>query len=157
MYHLWTSIYIIWLHIVYEISSYTRYIILHHVKCWVQLFVLSNYWPADSTGTATFYQPMIVSSSTTALTCELKPFDAPFLSTDDPRFSWLKQFTKYFEDWLTTVEVRPGVYEKFEKKCWYYHKHFQDIKSLYLELAYIKFSITHKVSDVLVERFSWVP
>ena len=40
-------------------------------------------------------------SSTTALTRELKPFGAPFLSTDDPQFSWLKyQILKYFEDWL---------------------------------------------------------
>ena len=38
-------------------------------------------------------------SSTTSLTRELKPFEAPFLSTDDPRFSWLKhQNLKYFED-----------------------------------------------------------
>ena len=29
-------------------------------------------------------------SSTKALTCELKPFEAPFFSTDDPRISWLK-------------------------------------------------------------------
>ena len=51
-------------------------------------------------------------SSTIALTRELKPFETPFLSIDDPRFSWLK----YFEDWLTTIEVRPGVHEKSEKQ-----------------------------------------
>ena len=51
--------------------------------------------------------------STTALTCELKPFEAPVLPTDDPRFSWRKhQVLKYFEGWLTKVEVRPGVYVK---------------------------------------------
>ena len=55
-------------------------------------------------------------SSATALTRELKPFEAPFLSTDDPRFSWLKyQILTCFEDWLTIIEVRPGVHEKFEK------------------------------------------
>ena len=47
-------------------------------------------------------------SSIAASTHELKPFEAPFLSTDDPWFSWLK----YFEDWLTATEVKPGVYEK---------------------------------------------
>ena len=56
-------------------------------------------------------------SSTTALTRELKPLQAPFLLTDDPRFLWLKyQILLYFEDWLKTIEVRPGVYEKSEKQ-----------------------------------------
>ena len=55
-------------------------------------------------------------SSITALTLELKPFEPSFLSTVDPRFSWLKhQFLKYFGDWLTTIEVRPGIYKKCEK------------------------------------------
>ena len=49
-------------------------------------------------------------SSTTALTCELKPLQAPFLLTDDPRFLWLKyQVLLYFKDWLKTIEVGPGV------------------------------------------------
>ena len=56
-------------------------------------------------------------SSTTALTCELKPLQAPFLLTDDPRFLWLKyQVLLYFKDWLKTIEVGPGVYEKSEKQ-----------------------------------------
>ena len=56
-------------------------------------------------------------SSTTALTRELKPLQAPFLLTDDPRFLWLKyQILLYFKDWLKTIEVRPVVYEKSEKQ-----------------------------------------
>ena len=56
-------------------------------------------------------------SSTIALTRELKPFEASFLSTDDLRFLWPKyKFLEYFEDWLITIEVRPGVYEKSEKQ-----------------------------------------
>ena len=55
--------------------------------------------------------------STTNLTRELKPLEAPFLPTDDPRFLWLKyQMFSYFEDWLKTIEVRSGVYEKSEKQ-----------------------------------------
>ena len=43
-------------------------------------------------------------SSTTALTCELKPLEAPFLSNDDPRFLWLKyQILMCFENWLKTI------------------------------------------------------
>ena len=46
-------------------------------------------------------------SSTTASSHELKPFNAPFSSTDDPQFSWLKsQFLKYFEDWSKSTEER---------------------------------------------------
>ena len=55
-------------------------------------------------------------SSTTAFTRELKPLEAPFLPTDDPRILWLKyQILMYFEG-LKTTEVRPGVYEKSEKQ-----------------------------------------
>ena len=55
--------------------------------------------------------------STTPLTRELKPLEAPLLPTDDPRFLWLKyQILIYFEDWLETIEVRPGIYEKSEKQ-----------------------------------------
>ena len=46
-------------------------------------------------------------SNTTALTRELKPLEAPFFPTDDPRFLWLKyQILIYFEGWLKTIEVR---------------------------------------------------
>ena len=56
-------------------------------------------------------------TSTTTLTCELKRLEAPFLSTYDLRFSWLKhQILKYFEDWLKAIEVRPGMSEKSEKQ-----------------------------------------
>ena len=56
-------------------------------------------------------------SSIAALTRELKLPEAPFLPTDDPRFLWLKyQILIYFDDWLKTFEVRPGVYEKSEKQ-----------------------------------------
>ena len=56
-------------------------------------------------------------SNTTILTRELKPLDALFLPTDDTRFLWLKyQILIYFEDWLNTIEVRPGAYEKLKKK-----------------------------------------
>ena len=44
-------------------------------------------------------------SSTTFLTGELKPLEAPFLSPGDPRLSWLKyQILVYSEDWLKTIK-----------------------------------------------------
>ena len=54
--------------------------------------VLSNYGPADAAGTAEFclmfdkFFNIMNVSSTTASSRELKPFNAPFSSTDDPRF-----------------------------------------------------------------------
>ena len=55
-------------------------------------------------------------SSTTALTCELKPLEAPFLPTADPQIFLLKyQILIYFEE-LKTIEVKPGVYKKPEKQ-----------------------------------------
>ena len=54
-------------------------------------------------------------SSTTALVCELKSLDAPFLPTDDSRILWLKYKILIYFEGLKTIEVRPGVYEKSEK------------------------------------------
>ena len=52
-------------------------------------------------------------SNTIALTIELKPLEAPSLPTDDPWLLWLKhQILTFFEDWLKTIEVRLGVYQK---------------------------------------------
>ena len=63
-------------------------------------------------------------SRTTASSHELKPFNAPFSSTNDPRFSWLKnQFLKYFEDWLRSIEERPGAYTKHEKEKMFISSH----------------------------------
>ena len=83
--------------------------------------------PAGSTGTAIFclimgkilnmqFNAMNV-SSTTALTSEFKPFEAPILPTDDPWFSWLKhRILNYFGDWFKKIEGRPGACEMSEKR-----------------------------------------
>ena len=75
------------------------------------------------------------------LTLELKPFEAPFLSNNASRFLSLKhKFLKKLEDWLTTIEVRPGVYEKPDtQKCLCHRKSIKGIKSTVctiIELAY---------------------
>ena len=82
-------------------------------------------------------------SSTTALTCELKPYEAPFLPTYDSLFLWLKyQILIYFEDWLKTAEVRPEVYKKSEKKTICNDKSVKGIKikvHIVIEQAYKNF------------------
>ena len=56
-------------------------------------------------------------SSTIALTLELKPLEAPFLSNGDPLLLWLKyHILIYFEEWLKVINVRSRVYKKSEKQ-----------------------------------------
>ena len=76
-------------------------------------------------------------SSSTASTPELKPFESSFLSTDDPRFSCLKQqFLKFFENWLTKIEIRPGVYEKSEKQKLFQSSQIKITVHTVIELRY---------------------
>ena len=80
-------------------------------------------------------------SSTKALARESKTFEATFLSTDDPPLSWLKhQFLKYFEELLTTTEVRQEHVKSLRnKKRLYHHKSIRHIKitvHTVVELAY---------------------
>ena len=85
-------------------------------------------------------------SSTTASSRELKPFNAPFSSTDDPQFSWLKnQFLKYFEDWLKSIEERPGTYKKSEKqKMFISSQTYECLKiTVHSAIVLVKFLIVH--------------
>ena len=44
---------------------------------------------------------------------ERKPFLDSFTSVNDDRFGWLQNvFLKYFEDWLTSIEQRPGNFSR---------------------------------------------
>ena len=92
----------------------------------------------------------------------MKPFEASFLSTDDPWFLSLKyQIFIYFEDDLKTIEKEDQHYMKSQrnKKCLLNHKSIKGIKSIYImsKNRHIKFSVMHKVSYVLAERFSQDP
>ena len=45
-----------------------------------------------------------------------KPFLAPYESKNDTRLQWLEnKFLKYFEDWKTSVDNRPGKFTKNER------------------------------------------
>ena len=124
--------------------------------------VLSNYGSADAAGIAKFclifdksFDTMNV-SSTTVLPRELKPFNALSLSTDDSRFSWLKnQLLKYFEDWFRSIDARPGVYTKSKKQKIFIssqtYKSFE--KTVHSVIEVVKFFIMLKVSCVLSEKF----
>ena len=128
--------------------------------------ILSNYGPADAAGTAEFclvfdaFFDIMNVSSTTASSRELTPFNAPFSSMDNPRFLWLKnQFLKYFEDWLRSIEERPGAYTKSEKQKMFILSHtYEGVKiTVYSVIELVMFLIMHKVSYWLTERFCQDP
>ena len=96
----------------------------------------------------------------TAWSHKLRPFNAPFSSTDDPWFSWLKnQFLKYFEDWLGSLEERTGVYTKFEEqKMFISSQTYKGLKiTVHSVIELVKFLITDKVLYLLTERFCQDP
>ena len=96
----------------------------------------------------------------TAWSHELRPFNAPFSSTDDPRFSWLKnQFLKYFEDWLGSLEERTGAYTKFEEqKMFISSQTYKGLKiTVHSVIELVKFLIIDKVLYLLTERFCQDP
>ena len=96
----------------------------------------------------------------TAWSHELRPFNAPFSSTDDPWFSWLKnQFLKYFEDWLGSLEERTGAYTKFEEqKMFISSQTYKGLKiTVHSVIELVKFLITDKVLYLLTERFCQDP
>ena len=82
--------------------------------------LVSNYGSADAAKfwlmLNTFFNLMNV-SKTTALSCELKPFNAPFPWTDDYEFSLLKNpFLKNFDEWFRSIEARPEACTKSVKQ-----------------------------------------
>ena len=96
----------------------------------------------------------------TAWSHKLRPFNAPFSSTDDPWFSWLKnQFLKYFEDWLGSLEERTGAYTKFEEqKMFISSQTYKGLKiTVHSVIELVKFLITDKVLYLLTERFCQDP
>ena len=84
--------------------------------------VLSEYGPPEAAATANFCSMMdsffdIVNvKNSSEYETKLKPFLKPFNSTNDPRFSWLRNvFLKYFSDWWDSIEQRPGDFNQTQK------------------------------------------
>ena len=77
------------------------------------------YGPPEAAGTAKFcllidsFCDIINIRNIQSLEFERKPFLAPFTSISDDWFGWLQNvFLKYFEDWLTSIEERPGNFSR---------------------------------------------
>ena len=90
---------------VWKCSSYNRYIKLYQ-ECQGGCVLVKFCLIVHRQKNLSIYEMNV--SSITALTCELKSFDASFLSIGDPCFSWQSyEFLKLFEDWLTRIDVWP--------------------------------------------------
>ena len=91
---------------------------------------------------------------------ERKPFLAPFTSVNDDRFCWLQNvFLKYFEDWLTSTEQRPGNFSRNAcSNMFFSWQTFVGLKiTVHSIIEAVKFLLQHHVKYVLAERFCQHP
>ena len=130
--------------------------------------ILSNHGPTDAAATAEFclmfdnFFDIMNVSSTTASSRELKPFNTPYLSTDNPLFSGLKnQFLKNFKDLLRSIKKRLGAYTKSERqKMFIPSQTYEGLKitvNSVVEFGKVLILIMHKAAYVLTERFCQDP
>ena len=85
-----------------------------------------------------------------------KPALEPFTSVDDPRFSWLRNvFLQYFEDWLQSIEDRPGNFSLNAKNRMFISREtYEGIKiTVHSITEATQFLLQHGVHYVLTERF----
>ena len=110
--------------LLYEHIKLTPYSIMN-VKLAAQVLsstvskTLTSYGPPETVGTAklcllmdSFFDVMNI-RNIQSHEFKRKPFLAPFTSVNDDRFGWLQNILlKYFEDWLTFIEQRPGNFSR---------------------------------------------
>ena len=84
---------------------------------------------------------------------ERKPFLAPFTSVNDDRFGWLQNvFLKYFEDWLTSIEQRPGNFSRNARSNMFVSwQTFEGLKiTVHSNIEAVKFLLQHLLKTLLV-------
>ena len=127
--------------------------------------VLLKYKP-DAVATAKFCEMMdsffdIVNiKNTTECKHEQKPFLKPFSSINDHRFHWLRRiFFKYLEDWLQSIENRPGNFtRKARSNMFLSRQTFEGIEiTVFSTIELVQFLLLHDVPYVLTERFCQDP
>ena len=128
--------------------------------------VLNTYGPPEAAGTAKFCAMMdtffdiLNIRNIHAHEYQQKPALAPFTSTDDTRFSWLQNvFLQYFEDWLTSIQQRPGNFTPNARTkmfiTWQTHEGLK--RSVHSMIEATKFLLHSHVRYVLTERFCQDP
>ena len=91
---------------------------------------------------------------------ERKLFLAPFTLVNDDRFDWLQNvFLKYFEDWLTSIEQRPGNFSRNACSNMFIScQTFEGLKiTVHLIIQTVKFLLQHHVKCILTEGFCQDP
>ena len=91
---------------------------------------------------------------------KLKPFLKPFSSHDDSRFDWLRHvFLKYFEDWLESINSRPGNFKADARgKMFLSWQTYEGIKiTLHSVIELVQFLLSKNVPYVLTKRFCQDP
>ena len=91
---------------------------------------------------------------------ERKPSLVPFTSVNDDRFGWLQNvFLKYFENWLTSIEQRPGNFSRNARSNMFIS--WQTIEGLKITVHSIKEAVKillqHHVKYLLTDRFCQDP
>ena len=128
--------------------------------------VLLKFGPPEATGTAKFCSLMDMFFDVMNIRdinshkVELKTSLLPFSRVDDPRFSWLRNvFLQYFEDWLASIEQRPGNFSRNAKgKMFLSQQAYEEFKITINSITEAaQFLLQHEVSYVLAESFCQDP
>ena len=128
--------------------------------------VLTEYGPNEAAGTAkfcflmdSFFDIMNIRNTQETLHKQ-KPFLLPFSSVNDPRFAWLQNvFLKYFEDWLHSIEQRPGNFSRNAHNNMFLSRQtYEGLKiTVNSVIELVQFLLDHDVRYVLTERFCQDP
>ena len=128
--------------------------------------ILSTFGPPDAAGTAklcemvdSFFDCLNV-RSTTEHQRKRKPFLAPYTSTEDERFQWLKnEFLGYLQRWKQSTLDRPGNFTLNARNrmflSWQTHEGF--LITTYSITEATKFLLSEGMEYVLTERFCQDP
>lgn len=127
----------------------------------------SRFGPSEAAETArfclmmdTFFDIVNIRNKTEYVT-KSKPNLKPISSPDDPRLSWLvKDFLGYFKAWKTSIEQRPGSYDKNDKaKMFIAHQTFEGLTiTVHSIVKCVKFLLQNNICKyVLTERFCQDP
>ena len=128
--------------------------------------VLKNFGPPEAQETAelcslfdTFFDCLNV-RNTTEHHFKRKPALMPYTSVDDERFIWLENvFLKYFEDWLNSINDRPGSFSPSDRAqmfiSWQTYEGLKITVKSVVELT--QYLLAQGIPFILTERFCQDP
>ena len=122
--------------------------------------VLLNDGPPEAAGTAKFcslkdmFFDIMNIRDISSHKFELKPSLLPYSRVDDPRLSWLPNvFLQYFEDWLASIEQRPGNFSRNAKGKMFISQQAYEGFTVNSTIEAVQFLLQHEVLYVLEGMF----